>query len=152
MNARIPPDFVLLACGILIWLSAKYLAIFSFSFAGQGLFSGIAIVTGLAVIFWGNGTLSNHRTTGHPGRHALAGVRCLVTKGPYRFSRNPIYLGMVMLLIGWLLLWSNWLGTVIIAAFILFITKFQIRPEEKALEHHFHSAYLAYKSRVRRWI
>lgn len=152
MNARIPPDFVLLACGILIWLPARYLVGFSFSFSGQGLFAGIAIVAGLGIIFWANGTLTRHRTTGHPGRHTLAEATCLVTDGPYRFSRNPIYLGMVMLLIGWLLLWSNWLGIVIIAAFMLFITKFQIIAEEKALESVFHSAYLAYKSRVRRWV
>ena len=76
----------------------------------------------------------------------------LVTGGIYRVSRNPMYLGMACLLTAWTIwlgaLWP-WLGPV---AFVLYITRFQIRPEERMLTTLFGEAYTAYTQRVRRWV
>jgi protein-S-isoprenylcysteine O-methyltransferase Ste14 len=75
----------------------------------------------------------------------------LVTDGVFRFSRNPMYLGMVLLLIGW----GLWLGTLspwlVPPLFVIFISIAQIGPEERALEAIFGAAYLAYRRSVRRW-
>lgn len=89
-------------------------------------------------------------TTVNPLRPAKTSA--LVTSGVYRFTRNPMYLGMACLLVAWAI-WlgalAPWLGPV---AFVLYITRFQIRPEERALTALFGDAYLHYATRVRRWL
>ena len=83
----------------------------------------------------------------HPER-----VTALVTDGAYRYSRNPMYLGLLILLCGW----ATYLGSVspflLLPLFIFVITNMQIRYEEKILEEKFHQAYRDYKHSVRRWI
>ena len=76
----------------------------------------------------------------------------VVTTGVYRFTRNPMYLGMALILLGWTLyLASPWglLGPLVFAAYI---TRFQIVPEERALQARFGAAFTAYRARVRRWL
>ena len=76
----------------------------------------------------------------------------LVTSGIFRFTRNPIYVGMLLLLIGWAVglgTASPWLVPPI---FVLVMTLAQIIPEERALEALFGDHYLAYRGRVPRWI
>ena len=79
-------------------------------------------------------------------------TRSVVTSGVYRLTRNPMYLGMVLLLLGWAVyLGSGWalLGPV---GFVGYINRFQIKPEERALAAHFGSSYAAYRRSVRRWL
>ncbi|MDG2960215.1 isoprenylcysteine carboxylmethyltransferase family protein [Bisgaard Taxon 10/6] len=76
----------------------------------------------------------------------------LVTDGIFRISRNPMYLSLVI----WLTAWAIWrespLGFVVIILFALYLTYFQIKPEEQALERKFGRVFLQYKQSVRRWI
>jgi len=76
----------------------------------------------------------------------------LVTSGIYNFSRNPIYFADLLMLVGWGIYLSNFFALALIIIFILYVTRFQIMPEEKALADRFGDQYLAYKARVRRWI
>ncbi len=76
----------------------------------------------------------------------------LVTNSVYNFSRNPIYLADLLMLVGWAIYLSNFFALALIVIFVLYVTRFQIMPEEKALEERFGDQYLAYKARVRRWI
>lgn len=79
-------------------------------------------------------------------------VSALVTGGIYRFTRNPMYLSLLLLLAAWaVFLASGWalLGPL---AFVLYIGRFQIVPEERALSAMFGADYAAYQSRVRRWL
>jgi protein-S-isoprenylcysteine O-methyltransferase Ste14 len=104
------------------------------------------------VLFDGLGLLAFRaaRTTINP--MAPQRTRALVTGGVYRITRNPMYVGMALLLSAWAVaLGSTWalagpLG------FMLFITRFQIRPEEQALHALFGETYAAYCRRVRRWL
>ena len=76
----------------------------------------------------------------------------VVSTGVYRITRNPMYLGMALILLGLALyLASPWalLGPLVFAAFI---TRFQIQPEERALTARFGAAYTAYCTQVRRWL
>jgi protein-S-isoprenylcysteine O-methyltransferase Ste14 len=85
--------------------------------------------------------------------HNIDGASTLVTDGVYRFTRNPMYLGMVLLLIGWSLRLGTLAGLVISSlALIAALTVLQIQPEEEALAHKFGQAYDDYRSKVRRWI
>ena len=76
----------------------------------------------------------------------------LVTDGVFRISRNPMYLGLLLLLMGWAL----WLGTaspwLVLPLFVIVITVAQIAPEEQALYRLFGEQYLGYKRNVSRWI
>ena len=90
------------------------------------------------------------RTTLNPLRPERASV--LVTDGIYRYTRNPMYLSLLLLLLGYavdLWCWPALLGP---AAYVAYITRFQILPEERVLESKFGADYLAYKQKVRRWI
>ena len=76
----------------------------------------------------------------------------VVSTGVYRFTRNPMYLGLALILLGLAVyLASPWalLGPLVFAAYI---TRFQIVPEERALQARFGAAYTAYRARVRRWL
>jgi protein-S-isoprenylcysteine O-methyltransferase Ste14 len=76
----------------------------------------------------------------------------LVTGGPYRFSRNPIYLGFVFFLIGFPLIFGNYWGILLTPALVLSMNRLVIRYEEAYLERKFGTAYLDFKARVRRWL
>jgi protein-S-isoprenylcysteine O-methyltransferase Ste14 len=106
------------------------------------------LALGLALILWASGLFRKAGTTIRPFEESST----LVVDGPYRWSRNPIYLGMIGGLIGiGTLLGSVWPFLVIpIFAFVLDV-RF-VRGEEAALGRAFGAAYAGYKARVRRWL
>ncbi|MEZ5645103.1 MAG: isoprenylcysteine carboxylmethyltransferase family protein [Burkholderiaceae bacterium] len=109
-------------------------------------------MVGLGLLFDMSGLLAfvRRRTTVNPLRPERA--TALVTDGIYRFTRNPMYVGMCCVLLAWALyLWSPQalLGP---AVFVAWITRFQIVPEERVLEQVFGDEFRAYRARVRRWI
>ena len=90
------------------------------------------------------------RTTVNPLKPASAAA--LVTGGIYRFSRNPMYLGLATLLLAWAFYLGNLAALAGVALFVLYMNRFQIAPEERALEARFGAEYIAYRTRVRRWL
>jgi protein-S-isoprenylcysteine O-methyltransferase Ste14 len=76
----------------------------------------------------------------------------LVTSGVYGFTRNPMYLGLCLVLAGWAFFLSSPLMLLGPLAFILYITRFQIVPEERSLSSLFGEAFADYQAKVRRWI
>jgi protein-S-isoprenylcysteine O-methyltransferase Ste14 len=76
----------------------------------------------------------------------------LVTTGIFAYTRNPMYLGMSVLLLGWSVFLSGVWPLLVPLLFVLFITRFQILPEERVLAAKFGPSYDAYKQKVRRWI
>jgi protein-S-isoprenylcysteine O-methyltransferase Ste14 len=79
-------------------------------------------------------------------------VRAIVQTGPYRITRNPMYLGMGMILSGAAFLLNAIGGLLLVPVFLLALDRFQIRREEAYLERQFGGQYLQYKHRVRRWL
>ncbi len=84
----------------------------------------------------------------------LPSAQCsaLVTGGVYRISRNPMYLGVACLLLAWAVFLSALLPVAGLVAYVLYITRFQILPEERVLAEIFGEQYTAYAARVRRWL
>ncbi len=76
----------------------------------------------------------------------------LVSSGVYRFTRNPMYLGLSVTLLGWAMFLSNPLALLAVPLFVLYINRFQINPEERVLSSLFGAEYAAYKEKVRRWL
>lgn len=89
------------------------------------------------------------RTTVHPGRPEQAAR--LVTTGIYRASRNPMYLGLLLILAGWSLALANAAAMLALPAFVACLNRYQIRPEERRLREKFGAEFDAYARTVRRW-
>lgn len=103
---------------------------------------------GIVLLIWALLTLRGHGTTFLPD----AGATTLVTTGPYRRFRNPIYLADTMILLGAAEITKNIWLVIAAAGFAALVTWLAILPEERHLEHRFGDAYRAYKSKSRRWI
>ncbi len=76
----------------------------------------------------------------------------LVTSGIYQYSRNPMYVGFVLILVGWGVFLCNYAAFVWVPVFVLYLNQHQIKPEEEALLRSFKSEYVQYCKKVRRWI
>jgi protein-S-isoprenylcysteine O-methyltransferase Ste14 len=76
----------------------------------------------------------------------------LVTGGVFRVTRNPMYLSLLLYLLAWCVYLSSWPAFVFLPLFVLYITQFQIKPEERTLSTLFGAQYSSYMERVRRWL
>ena len=110
-----------------------------------GISSG---VFGIILFVWSGYTLARHNTTVMPHK----GVKRLVTTGPYRYLRNPIYVGDVLIFLGVAEITKNVWFILLMPPFVALITWLQILPEERHLEEKFGDEYRAYKAKARRWI
>ena len=90
------------------------------------------------------------RTTINPVRASEASS--LVNSGVYRLTRNPMYLGWALTLLAWALYLGNLIALVFVPIFVWYITRFQIKPEERILSELFGTEFVSYSSKVRRWI
>ena len=108
----------------------------------------LLLLVGPLIIAWASNLFKKVRTT--PG--AFERPSHLVTQGPYRFSRNPMYLGLAIALVGLSFLFGTIMPMMVIPVFVWIVSKYIINVEERALEEAFDQTYLEYKGRVRRWI
>ena len=150
LETRIPPPLVGLIFGALAWLASAALGPTSIALSVRVTAALVLVVLGLAIAAAGVRAVRAAGTTLNPIKPETS--TALVTTGIYRYTRNPMYLGMAT----WLLAWSAWLGTPVglLAAplFMLYMERFQIGPEERALEKLFGPEFAAYRSQVRRWL
>ena len=148
MNNRIPPPIVTFICGISIYFSKSFFNQFlNFSNNGISLFF---LILGLIVFISAVRSFRKQKTTVNPLKPKQASS--LVTSGIFRFSRNPMYLGMLIILLS-ISFKFNLLGGIIISLlFFIFITKFQIYPEEEAMNELFGDKFAQYSNTTRRWI
>ncbi len=150
MRAPIPPVIQFAVCaGIGWWLAFLAEGLNYFWFAGL-LFGTALTVGGLSIILISVAAFFRERTTINPLDPTQA--QALVTTGLYRFTRNPMYLGLAVMLCGGAFLLSNFAAFVAPSIFVVAMTILQIKPEETALREKFGTAYDAYCERTRRWI
>ena len=103
---------------------------------------------GLVTIFWSAFWFWRRKTTIEP-HHA---PQNLIIEGPYRISRNPIYLGMVLILLGAVLWAGQPVGLIFVVLFFGILTRRFVQPEEAALREAFGDEAETYISRTRRWL
>ena len=114
-----------------------------------GRIAGFALgLAGIALLVWAAMTLRRHDTTILPDKPADA----LVTEGPYRARRNPIYIAHVLILLGIAEATRNIWFAFLTVPYVALVTWLAVLPEERHLEARFGEAYRAYKARTRRWI
>ena len=150
LELKIPPPIVAVLIGGAMWFAARTGPAIGLSlFARTFVFVAIALAGG-ALALAGDMEFKRARTTVNPFKPQNTST--LVTSGVYRFTRNPMYVGLALVVLGWAaFLCSAWAlaGPV---AFVLYISRFQIAPEERILSARFGAAYSDYLSRVRRWL
>ena len=140
-----------------VWLLFGLVAVFScsefypgprFTSLGAQLGGSVIIVVGLLLLISANGLFTQAGTGVIPFRD----VKTLVTSGVYRYSRNPMYLGMVLVLLGCATTVGSTTALLVPPVFMVIIEWRFIRPEEAMLRERFPEAYPAYCARVRRWL
>ena len=108
----------------------------------------VIVLAGLALAFWAVAHFRKARTTLDPH----GGTTAIVTGGPYRYTRNPIYVAYLCLLVGFPLVLDMYWGLILAPLLVVLMTRLVIQPEETYLATHFGQPYLDYKARVRRWL
>lgn len=146
----IPPPVVAALVAVLMWFSRIAAPALDFDFPGRFVAIVVLVVAGFLVGGIALSLFSRARTTVNPlkPRESTA----LVTRGVYRWTRNPMYLGMLVVLLAWALFVANWLAFAGLPLFMLYIDRFQIRPEERVLRERFGTQFEDYCGRVRRWL
>ncbi|HHL45813.1 MAG TPA: isoprenylcysteine carboxylmethyltransferase family protein [Gammaproteobacteria bacterium] len=150
MELKIPPPVVALISAAIMWAVAEFSAPALPVLEVPGLLPLVVLVVGLAVeisavvLFLGADTTVNPMNPGNTVQ--------LVNRGIYRFSRNPMYLGVLLVLSSWALWLGNAVNLAVLLLFICYITRFQIIPEERVLAELFPDEFDAYRIQVRRWI
>jgi protein-S-isoprenylcysteine O-methyltransferase Ste14 len=150
LDTRIPPPVVMVSVGALMWIVARFTPQLAFDFSLQRPLCLALAVGGLSCELLPALRFLRARTTVNPLRPQHASQ--LVTGGLNRYSRNPMYLGQLMLLVAWAVFLGHVLSAGLPLLFALYITRFQILPEERALEARFGDYYANYRARVRRWL
>lgn len=149
--SRIPWPPLLIVATVVVAVALGYLV--PLPWPGMDDFSARAVGIGLGVLgvtlmFWAASTLWRHDTTVMPHKGSTA----LVTSGPFRWLRNPIYLGDVLIFLCAGEITKNIWFVILAPVFAGLVTWLAILPEERYLEAKFGDAYREYKARTRRWI
>jgi protein-S-isoprenylcysteine O-methyltransferase Ste14 len=150
LELRIPPPIVGVVVAGAMWAVASLSPQVPTPELVRGLGAGLLGGLGFGTMIGGVLAFRRARTTVNPLRPETSSA--LVSGGIYSRTRNPMYLGMLFVLAGWAVylsaLWP-WAGP---GLFVLYITRFQILPEERALEALFGDDFAEYRRRVRRWL
>ncbi len=150
LDVRVPPPLVAAAAALVMWLITRWVPTWALPFERHAQVAmGLAVI-GIAAVVIGALQFHRARTTLTPLNPGAASA--LVVSGIYRYTRNPMYLGVAILLLSWAIYLSHPLSVLGIIAFVAYIHRFQILPEERALRALFPGAFEAYARAVRRWI
>lgn len=149
LELRVPPPVLFLVSVIVMWGGAFDAAPLSRPDWLRAATIGV-VITGVIIAFAGIRGLRAARTTVSPTRPDRA--KALVDTGIYRFTRNPIYLGFLLMLTAWAMqLWQPQ-SFVALPVFAAWIHRFQIVPEERALRSRFGTRFDEYAAGTRRWL
>ena len=147
MKTLIPPPIVTIVFLFVIFFTKD---IFRFSIELPTLLGYIIIVAGLIIIFVAAKQFKAANTTINPTKPETASV--LVSNGVFSYSRNPMYLGMLIIIIGFSIIHNLIAIIVFMPLWIIYMINFQIIPEEEAMKILFKEEFLNYSKKTRRWI
>jgi protein-S-isoprenylcysteine O-methyltransferase Ste14 len=150
LELKIPPPVVAVLVGLAMWFASGSGPSMELPLLVRGLaFAAIALAGG-AVALAGDLEFKRVRTTINPFKPQNASS--LVTSGIYRFTRNPMYLGLLLVVLGWAAFLRSAVALLGPILFVAYISRFQIAPEERILSAKFGTVYADYLARVRRWL
>jgi protein-S-isoprenylcysteine O-methyltransferase Ste14 len=150
LELKVPPVIVVALAVMLMWAIARALPQLMVIYPARLPLASLVAALGVAAMAAGILEFKRANTTVNP--HRPANSTFVVTTGIYRLTRNPMYLGMLLLLLAWMLYLSNAAAVIFPVLFVAYITRYQIQPEERVLIKKFGAPYEAYLRSVRRWV
>jgi protein-S-isoprenylcysteine O-methyltransferase Ste14 len=149
LELKVPPVALAVIAAALMWCARSATPDFDFPPSNLMFPVGLALLGALTCL---GGVIAFRRakTTVNPMKPDT--TSSLVVSGIYRYTRNPMYLGFLLLLMAWAAALSNVLALVSLLAFVLYMNRFQIVPEERMLASRFAQSYAEYRASVRRWL
>jgi protein-S-isoprenylcysteine O-methyltransferase Ste14 len=150
LDLKVPPLGVVLVLGAFMWLMAWALPEYRIDLPHRMLLAKLIAAVGFVVAAWGVAAIRRAGTTVNPMKPESSSL--LVISGIYSFTRNPMYLGFLLLLLAWAVYLSHPAAFPVLPVYVWYMNRFQIEPEERALASLFGEAFRTYASRVRRWL
>jgi protein-S-isoprenylcysteine O-methyltransferase Ste14 len=150
LELKVPPLLVVLILGVAMLGAARAAPMLSFRLPGHVVVALALLGAGVALALAGVLAFRRQGTTVNP--LTPSATSSFVSGGVYRVSRNPMYLGFLLLLAGWAAYLANAGAALLLPGFVFYMTRYQIKPEERALLEKFGGDYGQYASRVRRWL
>ena len=150
LELRVPPVALAIAVAVLMRFVATITPSLAFAPPGRVVLAPALASLGVAVALAGVAAFRSASTTVDPTRPH--GASSLVTGGIYRITRSPMYLGFALALTAWAVWLCHPLAGALAAAFVAWIDRFRIRPEERALRERFGQPFETYARTVRRWL
>jgi len=150
LELKIPPVALSLLLAALMWVVARTVPVFGFTLPAGRIIAAVLTVAGVVIALLGVVSFRRARTTVNPLHPEAASA--LVDSGIYQLTRNPMYLGLLLVLLGGAVYLANALAFIFPAGFVFLMNRLQIIPEERALSALFGSGFADYQSKVRRWL
>lgn len=150
LRLKIPPALLFLICIGLMWILNRWITPEPLLFKSKDWLVGPLILFGGLIALLGVIEFSRKSTTVNP--HKPQNTTAFVRSGVYRFTRNPMYLGMAFILLAGVVKLGNGVAILMIPLFIWYMNVFQVQPEEEMMQQKFGEEYLEYKDSVRRWM
>ncbi|WP_211218141.1 methyltransferase family protein [Marinobacter daepoensis] len=150
LELKIPPLALMILFGTGMWAVSRLLPVGYFVIPGRMALSGTTFLVGAVVALLGVMAFRAAGTTVDPRTPEQS--RNLVVRGVYRYTRNPMYLGFLLMLVGWGLFLGSVFAALLLPLFVLYMNRFQIKPEERHMQALFGGAYSRYTSEVGRWL
>ena len=149
LELKLPPVVLGAIAAALMWIASWASPTFDINYPANPVFSAILALAGAITCLAGLISFRRAKTTVNPMNPDAASS--LVVSGVYRYTRNPMYAGFLLILLGWAAFLLNVLALMVLPAFILYENRFQIFPEERVLTALFADEYTEYLASVRRW-
>ena len=150
LELKVAPDVVWVLVVGLMWLASVRTPRLDLPYWLRAGTAAILTVMGVWMMVSARMSLEQANTTWHPMTPTKS--TAVVTSGVYGFSRNPMYLGMLLVMLGWAVVLASPVALVLSAILVVYIDRFQIGPEERALTVILGQEYVDYRAQVRRWI
>ena len=150
LELKIPPPAIALLVAAAMWVLSRFTPSIQVPTDGRQLLALAVLLAGTGFSVAGVISFRRANTTLNPTKPQL--TSSLVSSGIYAVTRNPMYVGLLLVLIALALFLSSAWALLGPAAYFLYIGRFQIAPEERALTALFGAEYTAYLAKVRRWL
>jgi protein-S-isoprenylcysteine O-methyltransferase Ste14 len=150
LEHRVPPPVVAVITAAGMWALARWYPVVRFRVPSPALVGLLVASLGGVISAAGAREFRKAKTTVNPVHPERA--TSVVTGGIYRYTRNPMYVGIALVLLGCFVAFGGLSAAIGLPAFVWYITRFQIEPEERVLRTKFGRAFTDYQQRVRRWL
>ena len=150
LELKIPPVALVIFFAIVMWLGRAFAPGFNVQFPFRSIIAWLFGLLGVIIAASGVREFKRAKTTVNPTKPKSASS--LVRTGIYSRTRNRMYLGFLLILVGWAIAMANLVAFVVLPGFVIYMNRFQINPEERALTLIFGEDFKAYCVEAGRWI